>query len=392
MIRKPRALLGPLIILTGFAIAFSAQRQGGLDPAKLGPSLLVSNGPAGPIRGGESAVTDMVLMPDGWVYGGTEASWGGRACHLFKTDGRSMGHVLDVTSRLPGQTRISDLAPGAGGLLFGATSCADDVFDRGLAYEGGHIFSYDPATAAFVDRGVLSEGRGIRCIEVDQERERLYAVTYPDGHLRSFSIRTGERADFGEIQKAWRVKDLGRVSWRGVPRVLMLDDAGTVYFAAYAGAAGGRIFRLAPDAKTPVFTGATVPTQAGMSSDPLYENTVPAAIRARDGGFWCGSSVDGFLFKFHPSTSTVINKGKAFNYWNIRSLAYGRDGKLYLLGGRDYDNSWLLCYDPAAGSLDCLGWPTNTAQCAVICADRDGRILMAENLRNSYIYIYEGSR
>jgi hypothetical protein len=70
----------------------------------------------------------------------------------------------------------------------------------------------------------------------------------------------------------------------------------------------------------------------------------------------------------------------------------GRDGKLYLLGGRDYDNSWLLCYDPAAGSLDCLGWPTNTAQCSVICADREGRILMAENLRNSYIYVYEGSR
>jgi len=134
MIGKRRALLGPLIILTGFVVAFSAQRQGGLDSAKLGPSLLVSNGPAGPIRGGESAVTDMVLMPD------------------------------------------------------------------------------------------------------------------------------------------------------------------------------------------------------------------------------------------------------------------GRDGKLYLLGGRDYDNSWLLCYDPAAGSLDCLGWPTNTAQCGVICADREGRILMAENLRNSYIYVYEGSR
>jgi len=95
----------------------------------------------------------------------------------------------------------------------------------------------------------------------------------------------------------------------------------------------------------PVFTGAIVPTQTGMDSDPLYENGIASAIRARDGGFWCGTINDGFLFKFLPSTSTVINKGKAFQYWNLRSLAYGGDGKLYMLGGRDEDNSWLMCYD-----------------------------------------------
>ena len=139
----------------------------------------------------------------------------------------------------------------------------------------------------------------------------------------------------------------------------------------------------------PVFTGVTIPTQQGMDSDPLYENGIASAIRARDGGFWCGTINDGFLFKFHPSTSTVINKGKAFQYWNLKSLAYGGDGKLYMLGGRDEDNSWILCYDPAIGSIDCLGWPDNTAQCSVICADAKGRILIAENLRHSFIWVYE---
>ncbi len=383
------ALLISTVALT--AVVIGAQRLGGIDPAKLGPPLLVSNGPRGPIRGGESAVTDMVLMMDGWVYGATEATGGGQACHLFRTDGRSVEHILDVTSRMPGQTQVTDLAPGAG-LLFGATSCADATLDGDHGYEGGRLFTYDPGEGSFRDLGVLAAGMGIRCLAVDESRGRVFAVTYPDGHLRALSFQTGERRDYGEIQKTWRVKDLGRVSWRGVPRVLMLDDSGTLYFAAYSGAAGGRLFRLTPDADSPVATGAVIPVQKGMDSDPLYENTIPASIRARDGGFWCGSSVDGFLFKFHPSTSTVINRGKAFNYWNIRSLAYGRDGKLYMLGGRDQDNSWLLSLDPATGSLDCLGWPTSTAQCSVICADRDGRILMAENLRNSYIYVYEGSR
>jgi len=85
----------------------------------------------------------------------------------------------------------------------------------------------------------------------------------------------------------------------------------------------------------------------------------------------------------------VINKGKAFQYWNLKFLAYGADGKLYMLGGRDEDNSWILCYDPSISSTDCLGWPDYKAQCSVICADRKRRILIAENLCHSFIWVYE---
>ena len=115
------------------------------------------------------------------------------------------------------------------------------------------------------------------------------------------------------------------------------------------------------------------------------------ARAARDGGFWCGTINDGFLFKFEPATSTVINKGKAFQYWNLKSLAYGNDGKLYMLGGRDEDNSWIMSYDPVIGSLACLGWPENTSQCSVICADKNGRIIVAENLRHSFMWVLEPS-
>ena len=198
--------------------------------------------------------------------------------------------------------------------------------------------------------------------------------------------------DYGEVMKPWRVMHLGRVFWRGVPRVLMLDDAGTLYFSTYDKDYGGRIYRLAPDAEAPVFTGATVPTQRGMDNDPLYENTITCAVRAKDGGFWCGTSVDGFLFKFLPSTSTVINKGKAFNYWELGSMAWGGDGRLYMLGGRDYDNPWLMCYDPATGSIDSLGWPSNYSQCGTICATAAGDIIIAENMRNSYLWVFGASR
>jgi hypothetical protein len=386
------------------------QRAGKITRGSVTKHILISNGPQGPIQGGESAVTDMILMNDKMVYGSTKATWGGQNCHIFRTDGEKVEHILNVTSLLEGQTSITDLCVGKGNILYGCTSTYDEILDEsGKTYKGGHLFSFDPATRKSEDLGIVKSGQGINCIAVDSARGKIYGVTYPAGHLFSYDLSSKSVKDFGEIMTPWRVKDLGRVSWRGVPKVLMIDDAGTVYFSTYyhkeismteqelmkggsstyTAYSGGLIYRLVYGDTEPVFTGVSIPTQQGMDSDPLYENGIASAIRARDGGFWCGTINDGFLFKFQPSTSAVINKGKAFQYWNLKSLAYGDDGKLYMLGGRDEDNSWILCYDPAIGSIDCLGWPDNTAQCSVICADAKGRILIAENLRHSFIWVYE---
>ena len=366
-----------------------AQRAGGMDSGSILRHYLISNGPAGPIHGGESAVTDMILMDDGWVYGSTEATWGAEACHLFRTDGEVSEHIVNVSAEISGQPKVSDMDIGPKGELIGVTTTYNEVFDdENNRYEGGHLFSYSIETEAFIDYGVMIQGQGINCVAVDTLHTRIYGVTYPSGHLFAYDYSTRDVKDFGEVMKPWRVKHLGRVSWRGVPKVLMIDDAGTVYFSTYIDRKGGRIFRLAYGDEKPVFTGAIVPTQKGMDDDPIYENTIASAVKAMDGGFWCGTSVDGFLFKFYPSTSTCINKGKAFQYWNLRSLAYGGDGRLYMLGGRDYDNSWLLCYDTMTGSIECVGFPTHTTQMGVISRDKQGKILMAENLRNSYIWVY----
>ncbi|MCK4966988.1 hypothetical protein KAS50_08145 [bacterium] len=406
-----------VILLVGIFMVFvfsavSAQRLGGLPDGSISKNILISNGPKGPICGGESAVTDMLLMDDGWIYGSTKASWGGRRCHLFRTDSDKSEHVLNVTAKLRGQTAVTDLDFGTDNTIIGCTSTYNEIFDKKNNYEGGHIFSYNPATGEFIDFGIIADGQGINCIAADIKRSRIYGVTYPAGRLFAYNLVTKEVTDFGEVMHLWRVKHMGRVSWRGVPKVLMIDDAGTVYYSSYYKSAvevvakekmrggfeeyatyeGGRIFRLPYGSEKPEFTGAVIPTQTGMDGDPAYENGIASAVRAKNGGFWCGTINDGFLFKYYPSTSTVINKGKPFQYWNLKSLAYGGDDKLYMLGGRDYDNQWLLCYDGIKGSIDCLGWPDNTTQCSVICADKDGRILFAENLRHSFIRVYEPSK
>lgn len=382
------------------------QRLGGLSKNSISSRFLISNGPQGPIKGGESAVTDMVLLENGWVYGSTKATWGGLNCHIFRTNSEKAEHVFNVTSKFPHQTSVTDITVGKGNVLIGSTSSSNEIFDdKNNRYEGGRLFSLDPVTMHITDYGVIASGQGINCITVDTLREIIYGVTYPAGHLFSYSIKTKAIKNFGEVMTPWRVKDLGRVSWRGIPKVLFLDDAGSVYYSAYfreeispdsratrSTNLGGRIYRLAFGTDAPVFTGAVIPAQPGMDSDPLYENGIASVIRAQDGGFWCGTINDGFLFKFYPSTSTVINKGKAFQYWNLKSLAYGGNHTLYMLGGRDEDNSWLLNYNPIMGSINTLGWPENTAQVGVICADKNGRILFAENQRHSFIWVYEDSK
>jgi hypothetical protein len=399
------------VIIWGISPAL-AQREGGLPAKSIINRLLVSNGPKGPIHGGESAVTDMLLMKDGWVYGSTKATWGAINCHLFRTDGEKIEPLVNLTAQISNQTIITDIAYHKGNIL-GCTSTYNEIFDdSSKSYDGGHLFLFNPKTSKIEDLGIVAPRQGINCIAIDSVHNKLYGVTYPAGHLFSFDLKTKATKDIGEVMTPWRVKDLGRVSWRGVPKVLMIDAAGTLYYSTYyrseiemtkkeqmkgdrsfySTLEGGRIYSLKYGEEKPVFTGAKIPVQTGMDSDPIYENGIASAIPAKDGGFWCGTINDGFLFKYEPRTSTVINKGKAFQYWNLKSLAYGRDGKLYMLGGRDEDNSWIMSYDAKPGSLECLGWPENTAQCNVICADGKGRILIAENLRHSFIWVFDPSK
>ncbi len=185
-----------LVMVCNITIAI-AQRLGGLPGDAISNRLLISNGPKGPIQGGESAVTDMILLKDGWVYGSTKATWGAGNCHLFRTDGEKVEHVLNLTSKFPEQTAITDIAYGKGNILIGCTSTYDDVFD-GKSYEGGHLFSFDPATKNTEDFGIMARGQGINCIAIDSVRGKIYGVTYPAGHLFSFDLETKAIKDFGE--------------------------------------------------------------------------------------------------------------------------------------------------------------------------------------------------
>ena len=159
------------VIILGRGAPAEPPRPGAISEG-LGARILIPDGPDGPIRGGESAVTDMVLADDGWVYGSTKATWGAQNCHLFRTDGKTREHVLNVTRKLPGQTQITDLEKGPDGLIYGCTSVDDRLLDDKKLYDGGHVFTFDVAAKQFTDLGVMIEGDGVNCIALDEPRNR----------------------------------------------------------------------------------------------------------------------------------------------------------------------------------------------------------------------------
>ncbi len=120
-----------VLIVAGFyPLTSFGQRAGKITRGSVTKHILISNGPQGPIQGGESAVTDMILMPDGWVYGSTKATWGAQNCHIFRTDGDKVEHMLNITSSFAGQTSITDLCAGKGNIIYGSTSTYDEILDE----------------------------------------------------------------------------------------------------------------------------------------------------------------------------------------------------------------------------------------------------------------------
>ena len=163
-------LITTAVLILAVSTAY-AQRFGAMDSGSISGRFLISNGPSGPIHGGESAVTGMVLMNDGWVYGSTGATWSAQSCHLFRTDGEKAEHVLNITDKLPGQAKVCNLVSGPRNTLVGGTTTYNEIFDDSKKkYGGGHLFSFDPRTSAFVDLGIISPGQGINCVAIDSRR------------------------------------------------------------------------------------------------------------------------------------------------------------------------------------------------------------------------------
>jgi hypothetical protein len=196
---------------------------------------------------------DIAKAHDGQIYVGacSEHTAGGIGVLVkFNPSGEELRYVANMaevagekvgdTHAPQGKIHLS-LSPSRQGFVYGSTHCTtppagDTMWDPWAMYMdarrcflGAHLYRYDPKGDDTVDFGVVTPHEGVSLMMLDENVQRLFAVTYPRSHLFSWNL------------KARDVVDFGRVSEHYVLAFVKYDDR-TIFFSDYY----GRLFGVDP--------------------------------------------------------------------------------------------------------------------------------------------------
>lgn len=182
----------------------------------------------------------MTRGADGNIYVGLccEHTGGGIAqLYRYNVRKRRLEHCADmaeVTGEPAGNGHAAQgkihfsLCPSSGGKIFGSTHCTTPPSghrfwnaygmwgDPALNYPGGHIFQYDPRTGITEDFGVIFPNEGIPYLLLDEERKRLYGITYPKAHFFRVNLQGRGLVDYGRVS-----------SW--YPLAMAFDSGGSIF-------------------------------------------------------------------------------------------------------------------------------------------------------------------
>ena len=141
-----------------------------------------------------------------------------------------------------------------------------------------------------------------------------------------------------------------------------------------------------------------IPAVWGRSSLGQIESWAISA----SGKIYGGNAGDGQLFEIDPVTRKLKNLGKPIGMNRLRGLTFGKDGKLYGIGGSQPGYSHLFSYDEQEGFTD-FGNPEFTMvapgieqgilwrgfQLGTITSTEDGKyIIMGEDESLSHLLIF----
>ena len=191
---------------------------------------------------GHDSIWALALGADGHVYIGLGQEFtGGGVAQLYRynVDRRRLEHCADMADVTgdraenghPTQGKIHfALCPARDNSIYGATHCTTPPANHNLwnpygmwddplySFQGGHLFRFDPSSGKCADFGVIFPNEGLPFLMLDDQRKRLYGVTYPKAHF--FRMNTAGRG----------LVDYGRVSsW--YPLALCFDREMNIFFS-----------------------------------------------------------------------------------------------------------------------------------------------------------------
>lgn len=212
-----------------------------------------------------------------------------------------------------------------------------DILKYHSSFEGGRILKYSskndekvflPDDNAIVDDlGLVLAKNSIYALTINNEKDALYGITYPDAHFFKFDIETNKTTDYGEMLDTLVCSGPER-SWRSVPRALICLKDGKILTAG----SDGLIIFFNPITEKFEETGMRIPGEYWESWNYFGFPVVEQLIDGGDNIIY-GSTSDGFIFKINLENNTLIDLGKPRLTRRVRGMALGKDSNLYMICG-----------------------------------------------------------
>jgi hypothetical protein len=247
------------------------------------------------------------------------------------------------------------------GRIYGGTTCSGGL-PPGIAYEGGHLFRYDPSSGQVEDLGIPVPGAGVYCLWLDEARQMVWGIG-----------AAGERNPpgrfFGYDMKERRTLVL--IPAQGAQDCFM-DARGRVYTQLRR----GYLFRYDPDRnEMKELRSIRLPDDPALPADPQRGAGGPGVVACnsailRDDGRIFHCTQGGHLFIYHPDRGDEgeieplgMNIGDGTYHAYQVNLSLSRDGKsLYYLTHRATayhpdlgPHSQMMHYDLLTGRRTHLG-------------------------------------
>jgi hypothetical protein len=189
----------------------------------------------------------------------------------------------------------------------------DVVPDTGRApYPGGHFVRLDLETGIVESLARIPlQNEGLITLEMDTERNRLFALTWPSGILYTYDIGTGQLLQFGATQGRGEWGQLGQ-DWEFICRRLAIEPGGKVYGSTNE----GRIWEFNWENQRPVKVleglslDAIPPIQEPdfiITDEPHYfwRNWRTIVWNPNTDSFWGIHGGSTQLFEFNPGTKSL---------------------------------------------------------------------------------------
>lgn len=373
------------------------------------------------IEADNSRISALITGENGYIYGATS----GKQSHLFLYDRyinkvRLLGKIPDAKGvyHTLAQDDDQSIYIGTGlNLLDEIPLTKDfpgghrqieqqlwkDIKSYHANFEGGHIYKYNPAkhdetvylqedNAALEDIGIVIPENSVYAMTIDQQRHKIYGITYPDAHFFSVDLATKKISNHGELLDTI-VYAGPEHTWRSIPRSLVCLSNGHVVISGN----DGLIEVFNPQDGKFTKTKLRIPGEYWESWNYTGYPVIEQFVYVNDSLIY-GSTNDGFLFRLNMIDMEIIDLGKARLSRRVRGMVLGNDDQIYMICGELGEPCKLFSYNTKANqgyvnrgyiSVDRSPYYQKRAyQFDTMTVGIDGAIFIGESDRRGKLFIY----